>query len=859
MKLQSLFAYFLLSCASFASAGDEKSTSKNLPELPNSAHEILLTPDLSSDQPTSSSLVYFGNDGRLVYKPYTDKGDQILDFSICGYKRSEEPIPNVAVVATVNPLQGEATPDGTMAYPKGPDSREQIQSALDRVASRQPDKDGFRGTVLLKKGTYYVNGNLLVRSGVVLRGEGDGPEGTVLIFRNPRGTGIQVGNPEAKPVSMGEPTKITDDYIPAGSMHVNVEDARQFKQGDYIHVRKITNDKWIKDLGMDRITEIRPDNKRVGNWNARAYQFDHVRQITQIEGNMITLDVQLPQSITAEHGGGTVEKISLDEIDSLCGVESLRILSNYDTSVKSVRDNIEYFSDEDNNLRSGINLTCINGWTRDCTVKHTRNAAVMVSDPARYCTIRDCKKLEPVAPILGGRRYPFSFNGGSHSLFYNCYTEEARHAFAAGSRVNGPNAFVQCTAWKSSTISEPHHRWSTGLLYDNITLKEGGQLGALNRGYSGSGHGWAGANIVFWNCDAESVVVFDPPTPEQNFAIGYTGEIRDEYSTERLEYANDRSGYAGTPKAGVYKGFALMGTGYIENPEGPVAPQSLFMQQLIDRIGSERAAQVMSGTGNAQTYARFVPERKDDFAWENDLIAFRAYGPALRESTENSGIDAWLKRVDYPIINKWYREAEAGKSYHKDHGEGLDNYQVGSSAGCGGTGIWLNGEREPLETFTNYKVIEVSPERSRFKLIYEREIDGVVYGEEKTITIESGKRLFQVESVFLKDKQPAANLPICVGLTTHDGKAEAFFNQDEGWIATWESLGDSELGTGARMDPAQLDSIVMVDRKTKDASHIFLIAKTDSEGRISYEAGYGWKKAREITTREAWSNYLSNE
>jgi hypothetical protein len=172
-----------------------------------------------------------------------------------------------------------------------------------------------------------------------------------------------------------------------------------------------------------------------------------------------------------------------------------------------------------------------------------------------------------------------------------------------------------------------------------------------------------------------------------------------------------------------------------------------------------------SGTGEAQTFARFVPERKDDFAWENDLIAFRAYGPALRESAENSGIDAWLKRVGYPIINKWYKEAEEGKSYHQDHGEGLDNYHVGSSAGCGGTGIWLNGEREPLETFTDYEVIEVSPERSRFRLFYEQEIDGIMYGEQKTITIEPGKRLFQVESVFLKDKKPAANLPVCVGLT----------------------------------------------------------------------------------------------
>lgn len=558
-------------------------------------NERLQSQDSSQDS-VYSALVYPGKGGRLVYQPYTDKGDRLLDFSVCGFMRNEAPIPDVAVVATVDPMQGATTPDGTMAFPIGPDSREQIQNALDRVASRQPGEDGFRGAVLLKKGTYYVNGSLLVSSGVVLRGEGDGADGTVLIFRNPRGTGIQVGNPEAEPVSMGAPVRIADDYIPAGSVHVNVEDAGQFRPGDYIHVTKTTNDQWIKDLGMDRITEIRPENKRIGNWRASTYQLAHVRRIIQIEGSRITLDEQLPQSITEEHGGGTVEKISLAGIDALCGVESLRIVSNFDTSVTSGGEDKAYFSDEKNNLTNGIDLACINGWARDCTVKHARNAAAKTSDPARYCTVRDCKSLEPVAPVLGGRRYPFSFGGGSHSLFYNCYTEDARHAFAAGSRVKGPNAFVNCTALRSTTISEPHHRWCAGLLYDNIALKEGGQLGALNRGYSGSGHGWAGVNILFWNCDAESVVVFDPPTPEQNFAIGYTGEIRDEYSTYRLEYANDRSGYEGTPKAGVYKGVPLMGNGYIEHPEQPVAPRSLFMQQLIDRIGSERGAAVMNGT-----------------------------------------------------------------------------------------------------------------------------------------------------------------------------------------------------------------------------------------------------------------------
>ncbi len=655
MKLQTLFMYVLLTFTLFAIAGSQDSMCRNLPELSQSWYDNLLKSGISSEQTAYSSLVYPGEDGRLVYEPYTDNGDRILDFSYCGFKRSEEPIPNVPVVVTLSPLTDETVPDGTMAYPKGCDSREYIQSALDKVASRQPDEDGFRGTVLLTKGTFYVTGNLLVRSGVVLRGEGDGPDGTVLIFRNPRGTGIQVGNPEVNPVSMGMPTRIADTYIPAGSMHVNVEDATQFRQGDYIHVRKTTNGKWIKDLGMDRITEIRPDNKRVGNWNAGSYQLDHMRKISKIEGNRITLDVQLPQSISDEHGGGVVEKISVGEIDSLCGVESLCIISNYDSSVTSFdNDNSEYFSDEKNNLNSGIALTCINGWVRDCTVLHSRRAAVETTDYSRFCTIRDCRSLEPVSPILGGRRYPFVFNGGSHSLFYNCYTEKGRHAFAAGSRVMGPNAFVQCTAWKSSTISEPHHRWSTGLLFDNITLEEGGSLGALNRGYSGSGHGWAGANIVFWNCDAPEIVVFDPPTPEQNFAIGYAGEQRDEYPTDRLEYANDRSGYAGTPNAGVYKGFPLMGTGYIEHPGKPVAPKSLFVRQLMDRIGRDRAIRVIGAAGSHSTGKATEETRAAD----NVFTAAKSL--PWDEVLEDSGTDDWQR--------EWFLDGDKARVINSPEG-----------------------------------------------------------------------------------------------------------------------------------------------------------------------------------------------
>ena len=95
-------------------------------------------------------------------------------------------------------------------------------------------------------------------------------------------------------------------------------------------------------------------------------------------------------------------------------------------------------------------------------------------------------------------------------------------------------------------------------------------------------------------------------------------------------------------------------------------------------------------------YSRFVPERTDDYAWENNKVAFRTYGPTAQKMTEDkvkrgtltSGIDAWLKRVEYPILNKWYEKYTNGTgTYHKDTGEGLDNFHVGGSRGIGGIAV----------------------------------------------------------------------------------------------------------------------------------------------------------------------------
>jgi hypothetical protein len=258
----------------------------------------------------------------------------------------------------------------------------------------------------------------------------------------------------------------------------------------------------------------------------------------------------------------------------------------------------------------------------------------------------------------------------------------------------------------------------------------------------------------------------------------------------------------------------------------------------------------------AETFCRFVPERKDDFAWENDKVAFRAYGPALRSGAEDSGIDCWLKRVDYPIIDKWYKQAAEGKPYHKDWGEGYDPYHVGSSRGCGGLGLWINEKLVISDTFIDWKILKCEPSESVFVLTYEYKVGKDIYKEEKQISIKLGDQLFKSISTFWENGRLVTGLPIAVGLTTHDGKAIASKNVSKGWMACWEEIDGEGLGIGVVMDPAAIAEFQLVESPKKDESHALFITRTDAKGQVAYYAGFGWAKAGEIKTVEEWSVYL---
>ena len=293
---------------------------------------------------------------------------------------------------------------------------------------------------------------------------------------------------------------------------------------------------------------------------------------------------------------------------------------------------------------------------------------------------------------------------------------------------------------------------------------------------------------------------------------------------------------------------------------GPAAEESQPAQVANDVAVVEQPVQaepVAEAEPAIMAYGRFVPEREDDFTWENDKVAFRVYGPSSGGKGQVSGVDAWLKKVPYSVIDKWYAGFLAGKSYHEDHGEGYDPFHVGDSRGVGGTAIWIDGVAWPAGKYMSYEVLQSGGEVVEFKLQYEWETPLGMVGESKTVSLALGEQLYRVNSVFTLDGKPAP-LPVAIGLTTHDEKAQVFSNPETGRISAWEAIDEIGVGTGILMAPDLIGMILHTPSEDKDASHIWLVTTSNEKGELEFRAGFAWQAAEEITTIEAWNEYLDS-
>lgn len=460
--------------------------------------------------------------GKLLYNP-DSLGNRIPDFSYCGYAASEQAIPTVPVKVVVPVVKGDAT--------------KRIQTALDHVASLPVDANGFRGAVLLQKGTYTVAGQLKISaSGIVLRGSGMGKGGTTIIGAGKdRETLVRIFGKNDKQLATS--VKITDAYVPVGATKFAVADVGSLKTGDLIVIHRPSTLAWIKTLGTDHFG----GGETALGWKPGERDLFFERKIVSINNNTITVDVPLTTALDSAYGGGTISKLTWPGRIEKIGVENLALQSEYDKSNPK---------DEAHRWMAITMENVADAWVRQITFKHFAGSAVAVLETAKKVTVEDCKSLAPVSEIGGQRRYSF-FSSGQQTLIQRCYAENGYHDFAVGFCAPGPNAFVQCHSSRPYNFSGTIDSWASGVLFDIVNV-DGNAIRFGNRSQDGNGAGWSAANSVLWQSTAARIDLDKPPTAN-NYSFGSWAQFS--------------------------------GNGYWESSNEQIQPRSLYYAQLRERLG----------------------------------------------------------------------------------------------------------------------------------------------------------------------------------------------------------------------------------------------------------------------------------
>ena len=265
-----------------------------------------------------------------------------------------------------------------------------------------------------------------------------------------------------------------------------------------------------------------------------------------------------------------------------------------------------------------------------------------------------------------------------------------------------------------------------------------------------------------------------------------------------------------------------------------------------------------------KVFARYVPERLDDFAWENDKVGHRTYGPALgapapegsgKEVLETSGLDIWFKRVPYLIVDRWYNKGH--DHYHHDEGEGMDMYNVGKSRGAGGTGIWDGKTLYTGRNYSTWKVLANGPVRAIFELGYEAwDAGGTKVAEVKRFTVDAGHYLDRIDSTFTF--AGPKELTVAVGLNknpadkSQDPQVVLSESQDIPALTQWVTQKSNGAFGTAIVLPTALKPAFAADDKNS-----LILATVQSGQPLRYYVGAAWTRGSDFATQKDWNNYVA--
>jgi hypothetical protein len=496
----------------------------------------------------SSAWVYYDAAGKLAYKPLNEQGDRIMDFSHAGYRGGGVPLPQVPVVA--------------MVAPSGGDDTTAIQAAIDDVA-RRPLVDGVRGAVLLQPGRFRSASTLnITASGVVLRGSGAGDGGTVIDLTDTSHLFLRIRGAGSRQL-LGGKAVITDDYVPAGASSFTVESAAGFAVGDAVVVGRPVTAAWIALMGMDKL--VRDGSAQT--WLNPGFNHTWERVVTGITGNRITLDAPVSDSFDGRYvkpPGAWMQKFSFEGRLTQVGVENFRVTAPLRTAAQA------------NDPGHGGSQFMEVGNTADSWIKgvvgHNVVEGIHIESGSGRVTIEDTRITHDPTDYFTASA-PFDFNVSAERVLIHRSASKGGYKimFYTTHYAMGPNVLLNFDSDGPDSHIQPHMKWATGLLVDGAVANSPGTglssaIGFINRGTAGSGHGWSIGWGVAWNCTAPTILMQQPPG-SMVWAIGCKG----------------------MPSPPV-PGFGVPGpipSGIFESVNTPVAPRSLYLAQLCERLGPQ--------------------------------------------------------------------------------------------------------------------------------------------------------------------------------------------------------------------------------------------------------------------------------
>jgi len=252
---------------------------------------------------------------------------------------------------------------------------------------------------------------------------------------------------------------------------------------------------------------------------------------------------------------------------------------------------------------------------------------------------------------------------------------------------------------------------------------------------------------------------------------------------------------------------------------------------------------VSAGLSFAAVDCRHVPERMDDFVWENEFFGARAYGPKLSEPAPageglvSSGFDVFNKAVPETIMAETLIRGVREKiSYHKFDGRGFDNYKVSTGRGCGGIGMLGKDGWRHEGNWKAQRVVEKTADRAVFELDYG------AYTLRGTIA--SGEPFCRFDVIPKKDAVKGLLLGPGIDVSAarnHDGTLR--LSLEKGYIANFEPETEGHVMTAIVVPHSAFLA-------SDEMGCIYLLASAD--GGLTYYAGAAWSGAGKFKTAEEW-------